>query len=194
VRSHALGVAALLVAVVVGSAVAVRLAAPEEGPYDDPSASPGPPTAGIPEGAEPARVTSHVDGDTIRLVPAGTSPLLPRGRETTVRLLEIDTPERARDGEPAECHAEEASQALADLLPTGSMVWAKPDRELLDPYGRTLLYLWTTHGVFVNLELVRQGYAEAVLFEPNDEYIDRMREAEQQARTEGRGLWGACTP
>ena len=191
-RKRGLGVAALLVAMVIGLAVAVRLAAPGETRYDDPSADHGVRAAGIPEAAEPARVASHVDGDTIRITAEHGSGVLPQGRETTVRLLEIDTPEHARDGAPAECYAEEASQALADMVPTGSKVWAKPDRELLDPYGRTLLYLWTADGVFVNLELVRQGYAEAVLFEPNDEYIDQMREAEERARSEGRGLWGAC--
>ncbi|HSJ22575.1 MAG TPA: thermonuclease family protein [Nocardioidaceae bacterium] len=186
------GVVALVVAVLLGLAVAVRLAAPGETWHEGPSTGDGSRTAGIPESAEPARVAAHVDGDTIRLTAERGFGVLPRGRETTVRLLEIDTPEHGRDGATAECYAEEASRALADMLPTGSKVWTRGDRELLDPYGRTLLYLWTTEGVFVNLELVRQGYAEAVLFEPNDEYIDTMREAEDRARTERRGLWGAC--
>jgi micrococcal nuclease len=194
VSSRRLGVVALVVAVLLGLAVAVRLAAPGETWHDETSTSDGFRTAGIPEAAEPARVAAHVDGDTIRLIAERGSGVLPQGRETTVRLLEIDTPEHGRNGAPAECYAEEASRALADMLPTGSKVWAERDRELLDPYGRTLLYLWTTDGVFVNLELVRQGYAETVLFEPNDEYIDQMREAEERARTEGRGLWGACRP
>jgi micrococcal nuclease len=159
VRKRRPGVMALVVAVLLGLAVAVRLAGPGETPYDDPSASDGARTTGVPESAEPARVTSHVDGDTIRLTAEPTFGVLPQGLETTVRLLEIDTPEHARNGAPAECYAEQASQALADMVPTGSRVWVKPDRELLDPYGRTLLYLWT-----------------------------------EQARTEGRGLWGGCRP
>jgi micrococcal nuclease len=174
--------------------VAVRLADLRQTGYDDPHADSRAGTPGVPAAAERARVSAHVDGDTIRLTTERASRILQEGHETTVRLLEIDTPERARDGSPAECYAEEASQALAEMLPTGSEVWVKPDRELLDPYGRTLLYLWTTEGVFVNLELVRQGYAVAVLFEPNDEYIDRMRKAEEEARAEGRGLWAACRP
>jgi micrococcal nuclease len=192
VSAPRLGVVALVVAVLLGLAVAVRLSAPGETWHDDPSTGDGSRTAGIPEAAEPARVAAHVDGDTIRLTAERGSGILPQGRETTVRLLEIDAPEHGRNGAAAECYAEEATRALADMLPTGSKVWAKGDRELLDPYGRTLLYLWTTDGVFVNLELVRQGYAEAVLFEPNDEYIVQMREAEDRARTERRGLWGAC--
>ena len=74
----------------------------------------------------------------------------------------------------------------------GTIVRVLPDRELKDPYGRTLLYLWNEGGDFVNLELVRAGAARAVLFEPNDRYIDRMRRAERDARAAGLGQWGAC--
>lgn len=181
------GVVVLSVLVVLGLAVLVYLAGPDDAAPDGSLA----PAAGVPDSAEPARVVSHVDGDTIRLVGAEDSALLPDG-ETTVRLLEIDTPEHARDGRPAECYADEASDALAGLLPAGEDLWVDRDEELQDQYGRTLLYLWTVDGEFVNLELLRQGYGRAVLFEPNDEHIDRMRRAEDEARAAGRGLWGTC--
>ncbi len=45
---------------------------------------------------------------------------------------------------------------------------------------------------FVNQALVRGGFARAVLYEPNDRYIDLMREAEADARAADTGLWGAC--
>lgn len=176
----------LVVAAVLGVSVIVYLASPDQAPGTRALSS------AVPEGAEPARVVSHVDGDTIRLTGSDVhgSDLL--DGETSVRLLEIDTPELARDGAPAECFAEEASRALRDLLPAGATVWVEPDRDLLDPYGRTLLYLWTERGDFVNLELVRQGFARSVLFEPNDAYIRQMREAESEARADFRGMWGAC--
>lgn len=146
---------------------------------------------GVPHGAETARVVRHVDGDTLRVTPSGRSEILPDG-ETSVRLLEIDTPEVDGYGGAGECYGDEASEALATLLPVGDPVHVLPDRELLDRYDRTLLYLWTDDGVFVNEELVRLGYARAVLYEPNDRYIDRMRAAEEEARGADRGLWGAC--
>ena len=175
-----------------GVSAIVYLASPDQVPGTHPVSS------AVPEGAEPARVVSHVDGDTIRLTGSGVHGSDPLDGadvldgETSVRLLEIDTPELATDGAPAECFAEEASRALRDLLPVGATVWVEPDRDLLDPYGRTLLYLWTERGDFVNLELVRQGYARSVLFEPNDAYIHQMREAESEARADLRGMWGAC--
>lgn len=145
----------------------------------------------IPSGTDTARVVSHVDGDTVRLAPPRLSEILPAG-ETPVRLLEIDTPELSHTGDPDDCYAVEASDALATLLPVGEDVDVLRDAELLDPYDRTLLYLWTEDGVFVNEELVRLGYARAVLYEPNDRYIDRIRAAEREARDADRGLWGAC--
>ena len=186
--THKFGVALLAIALVLGLAVAIRLA--------DPGTNPESRVVGadvkVPPDAVLARVVSHVDGDTLRLVGESGSAALSAEEHTTVRLLEIDTPEHGRDGAPAECYAEQASKVLRDMLPAGAEVWVRRDEQLRDSYGRTLLYLWTADGEFVNLELVRQGFATAVLFEPNDRYIDLMRRAESQARSEGRGLWGAC--
>jgi micrococcal nuclease len=187
VSSHRLVLGALAVALALGLAALIRGGVPE-----DSSVQRALGDGEVPGEASRARVHSHVDGDTIRLVGVGASGVLPRGRETTVRLLEIDTPEHGRDGAPAECYSDEASRALRDLLPIGAEVRVASDRELRDPYGRTLLYLWSADGAFVNLAMVRQGFARAVLFEPNDAYIDEMRRAEALARSEDRGRWGAC--
>lgn len=146
----------------------------------------------VPADAERAVVVDHVDGDTLRVRGTGGSDLLPATEDTTVRLLEIDTPESVAPGSPVECHAERSSAALARLLPLRSEVWVAPDRELLDQYGRMLLYVWDESGRFVNLELVASGHARAVLYEPNDRYIDQLRRAESRARSAAAGLWGRC--
>jgi micrococcal nuclease len=147
---------------------------------------------GVPAAAQPATVTTHVDGDTVRVTAPAGGDALEEGVETKVRLLEIDAPESVHPDKPVECHAVEAGEALAELLPLGSTAWALPDEELQDRYGRTLLYLWNDEGVFVNEQLVADGHAEAVLYEPNDRYIDRMRAAESRARAAAAGLWGEC--
>jgi micrococcal nuclease len=150
------------------------------------------PPRDVPNEAERARVVGHVDGDTLRLAAVGESRYLPTGEETKVRLLEIDTPESVDPNSPEECYSLRASRALSEMLPLGADVWIKPDQQLLDPYGRTLLYVWDADGRFVNLEMVRRGFAKAVLYEPNDEYIDVLRPAERRARQQNRGLWGVC--
>ncbi len=132
-----------------------------------------------PADAQPVRVVRIIDGDTLQArTEAGT---------VRIRLLEIDAPE---DGA---CFGDEATEALAAALPVGSTAWVLADRDPVDRYGRELRYLWNADGAFVNLDMVRQGNATAVLFEPNDRFIEDMREAEREARAEGAGLWGACT-
>lgn len=150
---------------------------------------------GIPAGAQALEVVRHVDGDTVRVVLSEDGPAGERGEEVPVRLLEVDTPEVGRDGERDECFAREASARTAALLPLGSTAYGVADRELLDPFGRTLLYLWTeTDGElrFVNSELVAGGFARSVLFEPNDRFIEVLRADEARARSAGRGLWQEC--
>jgi micrococcal nuclease len=146
----------------------------------------------VPAEAERAEVVRYVDGDTVRLVGTPRSRWLAPGESTSVRLLEIDTPELRPETSRPECFAAEADEALRAILDGEEPVWVTRDEELLDRYGRTLLYLWTPDGVFVNEEMVRLGYARAVLYAPNDAHIGRIRTAEAEAREHGRGLWGAC--
>jgi micrococcal nuclease len=62
----------------------------------------------------------------------------------------------------------------------------------LDQYGRSLLFLFTDDGALVNLDLIRDGYAEAVVLEPNVLWADELEAAEDAAQAASLGLWGAC--
>ena len=152
----------------------------------------GRPADGPPPRSQRAVVVRHVDGDTLLLRAADDGSKVLSTHDTRVRLLEIDTPESVTPDQPVECYGKQASAELERLAPVGSIVRVLPDRDLRDPYGRTLLYVWNAGGDFVNLQLVRSGAARAVLFEPNDRYIAQMRRAESKARANDRGQWGAC--
>ena len=147
---------------------------------------------GVPADAEPAIVDRVVDGDTVRLIaaPGGT---ITEGGSIRVRLLNIDAPEVARDGRPAECLADGATDRLATLLPADSLVWIAADREERDQYDRPLRGLWTDGGVFVNELLAEEGLSEAVLFPPNDRFHAQVVAAERRAAAAGVGIHGeAC--
>lgn len=135
-------------------------------------------TGGIPNGAFQATVTYVHDGDTLYL------------DDEKVRLIGIDTPEV---GEYAECYGDEARELLRDLLPEGERVWALEDRDPADHYDRWLLYVFTSDGIFVNLEMVDLGAADAIRVGDNDAYWPQLRDAERAARNADLGMWGACS-
>lgn len=145
------------------------------------SAVPEPPGGRLDE----AVIVSVIDGDTVEIELDG--------RAYRVRLLGIDTPESVHPEVPEQCYGKEASEALAQLLPSGTVVSIERDVEAHDHYGRLLLYLTRqSDGLFINLWLVREGLAEAVFYAPNLHYRPVLQRARQQARVEGRGLWGSC--
>jgi micrococcal nuclease len=121
---------------------------------------------------ERASVGSIIDGDTIELTD---------GR--TVRYLGIDTPET---DEPYYTEATEKNRELVE----GKVVELQCGHRDTDEYGRLLRYVYVD-GVFVNAELVAQGYAMAYIFDPDDRYSQVLVQLEQYAKLRGRGLWGA---
>ncbi|MGH9027167.1 MAG: thermonuclease family protein [Acidimicrobiia bacterium] len=127
-------------------------------------------------------VVSVIDGDTIEVA---------AGDETeTVRLLGVDTPETHHPTEPVECFGPEAADYTAARL-TGSTVRLEGDIESHDRYGRRLAYV-IVDGERFNDELLRLGYAELLVIEPNHAHARSMLTAELEAKAAGRGLWGAC--
>ena len=126
-----------------------------------------------------------VDGDTVVVKVAGQA--------ERVRLIGIDTPEKAGGFLPAECYGEEATVFTAALLPVGTEVGLTRDVEARDRYDRLLAYIHRAgDGLFVNLEIAAQGYAEALVIEPNTTHADAFYAAAALARDKGLGLWGAC--
>lgn len=134
-----------------------------------------------------AVVTRVVDGDTLR-VRVG-------GRHESVRLIGIDTPESVRPGTPVECFAKEAAARLRALAPPGAEVRLERDVEARDRFGRLLAYVFRTRdGLFVNVALAREGFAEVATYPPNLAYTADFVAAVAEARDAGRGLWGRCPP
>lgn len=148
------------------------------------------PVGPAPDDAEAAIVEGIVDGDTVRVI-ASPDGAMPEGGSIRVRLLNIDTPEGARDGRAAACGADAATERLERLIAPGDLVWLAADQEDRDAYDRLLRAMWTDDGTFVNELLAEEGYAEVVLIGPNDRFHDRIAAAAERAQQAGRGIWGA---
>lgn len=126
-------------------------------------------------------MTKHTDGDTLWLSGIGK-----------VRLIGVDTPEVYGDDE---CYGRQASAFVERTLPLGSTVRYRLGTEERDRYGRALAYVYLDGGRFLNLLLVRRGFAQVLTVPPNVEFAERFARAARRARAAGRGLWGrpGCT-
>lgn len=154
--------------------------------------------AGVPVGAQPATVSRHIDGDTIRVIPltadAVTRLPLEAGVEQRIRILLVDTPETVHPERGQECAGPEASAATAALAPVGSRVWLLGDQSDTDRYGRPLRYLWNEDGADLGAQLLGQGLARVSFWLPDDRQLERYRQLEAAAQASGVGLWGQLCP
>jgi micrococcal nuclease len=125
-------------------------------------------------------VSRVIDGDTVVL-----------SNGSRVRYIGIDTPEMTDDRAEVRCFAKAAAAKNAELV-LGKAVRLKKDVNETDRYGRLVRYVYQG-GVFVNLELVRQGYASAYRYPPDVAHAEEFMSAEREAREGKCGLWsGAC--
>ena len=132
-----------------------------------------------------APVKHVVDGDTIDIAIGGNT--------ERVRLIGINTPETKHPTKGLECFGPEASAYTQQLLPKGTALRVERDIEARDKYGRLLLYVYIADSnVFVNLDLVLQGYARPMVFEPNTAHKADFAQAATQAELRNVGLWQAC--
>ena len=133
-----------------------------------------------------ATVDYVVDGDTVDLIIDGV--------EERVRLIGIDTPETKKENTPIECFGLEATAFAQSLLPEGTPLYVERDVEARDVYGRLLAYIYRIDsGIFVNLEIVRQGYAQPLTIPPNVAHSTEFVEAARAAERANLGLWAECS-
>ena len=137
-------------------------------------------------------VSRVVDGDTVDL----DVPDLQQQRPTTrARLWGVDTPEKARAGQPAMHFADRATAfVVARVQGKAVQVRLHPNKDTRGKYGRLLAYLVVpeSHQV-LNETLVVTGHAYADR-RFDHQHMDRYVELEDTARRQRRGLWAQATP
>jgi endonuclease YncB( thermonuclease family) len=136
--------------------------------------------------ADPVQSTAKV----LRVIDGDTVVVLLDGKQTTVRLIGVDTPESVDPRKPVQRFGHEAAEFLRGLVEGKPVRLSyEPAGARLDRYGRTLAYLRLEDGTFINRELVARGYAFALTKYPFA-YMDDFRAAERAAREKALGLWG----
>lgn len=126
------------------------------------------------------KVVAVVDGDTIKVL------LDQDGLTYSVRYIGMDTPENTSQ---VEYFGAEASAKNTELV-YGKTVTLYKDVSETDQYNRLLRYV-VTDDIFINYELVAQGYANTASYPPDTSCIPTFQAAEQQASSAKLGLWAA---
>jgi len=133
-----------------------------------------------------AVIDDVIDGDTVDV--------LIDGRTERIRLIGIDTPETKKHNSPIECFGPEASAFTELLLPVGTPVYIERDIVNRDDYGRILGYVYRANdGIFVNYELMRQGFAQPMSIPPNEAFAELFADAARAAEADNAGIWAACS-
>jgi micrococcal nuclease len=154
-----------------------------------------------------ARITSVVDGDTIKVKASGAQRAF-----YTVRLIGIDTPETHRPGVPVECGGKRASASMLRLAFTAPAdtdgdgledaeggqgrrvtLTTDPTQDRFDRYGRLLAYVKTRSGKLLQTEQLSRGLAMTYVYGGKPfQRVARFRAAEARGRAAKRGVWGLC--
>ena len=132
-----------------------------------------------PSAAEQDRPVAEEIGPVTRVVDGDTIYVELDGKNVSIRFLQMNTPER---DQPCYTDASEANKQLVE----GKTVRLVPDKELVDRYDRLLRFVYVDD-VLVNRVLVEQGFAEVVLYPPNDAHYDEFVGLEAKAAAAGLG-------
>ncbi len=153
---------------------------PSRSPTSSITSAPSAPTP------ETGVVSYVVDGDTIEVRSAAGT--------TRVRVLGINAPEIAHDGNPAQCYGPEAitrARAVARGKPV--TLTSDPTQPATDRYGRQLRYVDAAGGDLGQL-LLAGGFAYEyhLTSQGPTQRTGSYLTTQDAARSQQAGLWGAC--
>ncbi len=139
-------------------------------------------------------VVRIVDGDTLKV--------RYWGKDESIRLIGIDTPESrankkakkdakrsGQDIKTITSMGKRATEYVKSLVKPGDLITIEFDAQQRDRYGRLLGYVYLSNGKMLNEEIVKAGYANVMTIPPNVRYQDRVLRAYREARESKRGLW-----
>lgn len=131
-------------------------------------------------------VACVLDGDTFQVGTCGGE---------SIRMLGINAPEIAHEGNEAECYGDASAEWLTEKL-TGQTVTLRFDETCTDVYDRTLAYVYLTtedgEEELVNGTSLREGQSRVYEDFSDIKLIDVLRSEQDQAQREAAGLWGEC--
>lgn len=117
-----------------------------------------------------------IDGDTVTLKIEDSV--------YRARLIGIDAPEMGQIPWGAK-----AKRHLQKFIRPGDKLRIETDIEKTDKYNRLLVYVFTEDGIFINEQMLKDGYAVLLTIPPNVRYVDKFVKAQKLAKSMKRGIW-----
>jgi micrococcal nuclease len=131
------------------------------------------------EKREGVPVLAVVDGDTFKAKV--------NGKEETIRLLLVDTPETKHPQKGVQPFGPEASKFTENFL-AGKTVQLEKDVSQRDKYGRLLRYVYVD-GKSLQEELLKRGLARITVYPPDVKYLDEFQALQKKAQDKELGIW-----
>ena len=149
-----------------------------------------PPTIEIPKIPQPdlSKATPY---SVARVIDGCSLVVWIEGKEITVSLIGVDTQKTTYSSKSVDQYGKVAYRFTTNLL-KGEHVYLVTDQQrgLTDPDGRKLAFVYRApDGLFVNAEIIRQGYARVPMGFPF-KHMEEFRQLERFACTTQKGLWG----
>jgi len=131
---------------------------------------------------ETVEFSDCVDGDTIKV--------LLEGKEYTVRMLAVDTPESVHPQKDVEYYGKEASEYTCNKVKNAKKLEIEYDEDSnkMDKYDRLLVWVFTD-GSLLQEDLVKNGYAKVAYLYGDYKYTSKLENAQELASAKNIGIW-----
>ena len=142
---------------------------------------------------EEVKVISVVDGDTVKIEDLA-------GNISKVRIIGVDCPETAKEGQSGEYYADQATEFTSQIL-LNQTVYLERDNSQTDQYDRLLRYIWLEIPENIDMTRISQlnfsalllenGFAEFVSIGYDDKYENIFSEMETKSKEQSAGMWSS---
>lgn len=131
---------------------------------------------------EKVEFSKCVDGDTIKV--------LLDGKEYTIRMLAVDTPESVHPTKGVEYYGKEASEYTCNLVTNAKKIEVEydDDSDKIDKYNRLLVWVFVD-GKLLQKSLVENGYAKVAYLYGDYKYTSELKKDQELASAKNIGVW-----
>ena len=131
---------------------------------------------------EIVKFSDCVDGDTIKV--------LLEGKQYTVRMLAVDTPESVHPTKGVEYYGKEASDYTCNQVKNAKKLEIEydADSDKMDKYDRLLVWVFTD-GSLLQKKLVENGYAKVAYLYGDYKYTSELESVQELASAKNIGIW-----